>query len=103
MKDLDRRLQELKEALLQIYGRNLFRKHGGVHAAFGEHLVKTGEIDARFHRYLLDAFESGLEADYGVDMVPNEEAATEIIWRAKEFLTEARSYLSAEKSKGAIS
>ena len=33
------------------------RKHGAVHGAFGEHLVRPGTLDARFHRWLLDAFE----------------------------------------------
>lgn len=27
-----------------------FRKHGGVHSAFGEYYVKTGRFDVRFHR-----------------------------------------------------
>jgi uncharacterized protein (UPF0332 family) len=85
------------EALL--YERDLeFRKHGGVHAAFGKHLVKTGELDARFHRYLLEAFESRLEADYGVDIVLAATAAKEIIQRAKEFLAAARLSLETDES-----
>jgi uncharacterized protein (UPF0332 family) len=31
-----------------------FSKHGGVHGAFGEHYVKTGLFDTKFHRWLLD-------------------------------------------------
>ena len=45
-----------------------FSKHSGVHAAFGKHFAKTEELDRKFHRYLLDAFESRLEADYGIDV-----------------------------------
>ena len=30
------------------------RKHGGVHALFGEHFTKTGLMNAKFHRFLLD-------------------------------------------------
>ena len=84
------------EALL--YERGLeFSKHGGVHAAFGKHFVKTGELDARFHRYLLEAFESRLEADYGVDIVLSARAVKEIIQRAKEFLTAARLSLATDE------
>jgi uncharacterized protein (UPF0332 family) len=37
------------EALL--YEKELqFRKHSGVHSAFGEHFAKTGLLDAKFHR-----------------------------------------------------
>jgi uncharacterized protein (UPF0332 family) len=37
------------EALLNE--RNVrFRKHGGVHGAFGEHFVKSGLFDPKFHR-----------------------------------------------------
>ena len=75
-----------------------FRKHGGVHAAFGEHFVKASELHPRFHRYLLEAFETRLEADYGIDMVLGESAVSEIIKRAKEFLEEAERYLRGRKS-----
>ena len=75
-----------------------FRKHGGVHAAFGEHFSKKGELHPRFHRYLLEAFESRLEADYGIDIALGESAVSEIIERAKEFLNEARGYLRKRKS-----
>jgi len=76
-----------------------FRKHGGVHAAFGEHFAKTGELDAKFHRYLLEAFESRLEADYGVDVALSTSAVEEIIQRAKEFLTAVERYLEDEESE----
>jgi len=44
------------EALLFERGLQ-FRKHGAVHGAFGEHLVRSGILDARLHRWLLDAFD----------------------------------------------
>ncbi len=86
------------EALLFEKGLE-FRKHGGVHAAFGEHFAKTDELDARFHRYLLEAFESRLEADYGVDVVLSAGAVNEIIERSKEFLAAARRYLQAGEGR----
>lgn len=75
-----------------------FRKHGGVHAAFGDYFAKTGDLDARFHRYLLEAFESRLEADYGVDVALSTDAVEELIRRAKEFLTAARQHLEPKES-----
>lgn len=55
------------EALL--HERNLeFKKHSGVHAAFGKYFATTGEIDPKFHRWLLEAFEARLDADYGVEL-----------------------------------
>ena len=82
----------LAEALLYEKGLG-FRKHSGVHAAFGERFAKTGEFDVRFHRYLLEAFESRLEADYGVDIVLGADAVNDLIQRAKEFLAATRLYL----------
>jgi uncharacterized protein (UPF0332 family) len=80
------------EALL--FERNLeFSKHSGVHAAFGEHFAKTKQLDPKFHRYLLEAFESRLDADYGVDIVLSHEATKELITRAREFLDTANQYL----------
>lgn len=40
-----------------------FRKHGSVHGAFGREFVKTGLLDAKYHRWLLDAFDKRLQAD----------------------------------------
>ncbi len=72
-----------------------YRKHSGVHAAFGRHFVKTGVLDAKFHRYLLEAFESRLEADYGVDVRLGDSAVKELIRRAEE----TRTYLEAKEGR----
>lgn len=58
----------IAEALLAEKGLRS-RKHGGVQAMFGEYFARTGRIDAKFHRFLLDAFDRGLQADYGFDAV----------------------------------
>ncbi|HWP62853.1 MAG TPA: HEPN domain-containing protein [Candidatus Binatia bacterium] len=50
------------EAILAAKGLR-FAKHGGVHAAFGQHVVKAGEMDPRYHRWLLDAFDRRVSAD----------------------------------------
>ena len=61
------------------------------YALFGEHFAKPGIVNPRFHRILLDAFESRLQADYEADTpVPAEQAAI-FIDHAREFLLEANS------------
>lgn len=73
------------EALLEEKGLR-FRKHGGVHGAFGEHYVKTGIFNAKFHRWLLDAFDQRIEGDYESEIVAIQEDANTLISQAKEFL-----------------
>jgi uncharacterized protein (UPF0332 family) len=54
------------EALLISKGLR-FRKHGSVHAAFGEHFAKSDALDPKFHRWLLDAYDQRILGDYGVE------------------------------------
>lgn len=70
-----------------------FRKHGGVHGAFGEHFVKTGQFDPKYHRWLLEAFNKRVTGDYGVEAVFTIEEASTLIQRATGFLQEARGHL----------
>ncbi|MGH9433549.1 MAG: HEPN domain-containing protein [Terriglobia bacterium] len=82
----------IAEALLSEKGFRS-RKHGGVHALFGEHFAKTGLMDAKFHRFLLDAFDRRLQADYGFDAVIGQAEVTRMIEQAREFLAEAEKFL----------
>ena len=76
-----------------------FRKHSGVHAAYGKHFAKTEELDAKFHRYLLEAFESRIEGDYGVNVDLSDHAVETLIERAWEFLDAASEYLNGEHTQ----
>jgi uncharacterized protein (UPF0332 family) len=80
------------EALLNEKGLR-FRKHGGVHSAFGEHFIKTSLFDAKFHRWLLDAFDRRIESDYGIDVLVIDQDARELIEQAKEFQQAGRAFL----------
>jgi uncharacterized protein (UPF0332 family) len=80
------------EALLNEKGFR-FRKHGGVHGAFGEHFIKTGEFDQKYHRWLLQAFERRVTGDYGVEADITLEEVTLMIEQAHEFLQKTRRYL----------
>ena len=81
------------EALLNEKGLQ-FSKHGGVHGAFGEHFIKTGLLDPKFHRWLLDAFDQRIEGDYGVEIVAVPQDVIEMISQAREFLQSAKHLLS---------
>jgi uncharacterized protein (UPF0332 family) len=70
------------------------RKHSGVIALFGESFAKTGSMDAKYHRWLLDAFDKRILADYGVDAVLTRDDAAQMIAQAREFLGAAIHLLS---------
>jgi uncharacterized protein len=82
----------IAEALLTEKGLK-FSKHSGVHAAFGEQFAKTNILDAKYHRWLMDAFDKRLVGDYGVDASIENDVASEMISQAQEFLEAARVYL----------
>ncbi|NOT01119.1 MAG: HEPN domain-containing protein [Phycisphaerales bacterium] len=84
------------EALLFERGLT-FRKHSGVHTAFGEHFAKSGAMDSRFHRHLLDAFDKRLQADYGFEAVLDVEDVDAMIAHAGEFLATARAFFERSK------
>ncbi len=83
----------LAEALLNERGLH-FRKHSGVHAAFGECLAKSGVLDQKFHRWLLDAFDKRILGDYEVEGVVTEEDAVAVIGHAREFLNAVMQFLA---------
>jgi uncharacterized protein (UPF0332 family) len=64
-----------------------FRKHSGVHAAFGEYLAKPGLLDPKLHRWLLNAFDKRILGDYSYEMDVDETAARDMIDQAREFVS----------------
>jgi uncharacterized protein (UPF0332 family) len=69
------------------------RKHSGVHAAFGENFAKTGILDLKYHRWLLDAFDKRIQADYGVEALMTKEDVERMMEQAQEFLNASRKAL----------
>lgn len=57
-----------------------------MHTAFGKHFARSGEIDPKYHRWLLEAFTARIAGDYGVDMVLEAGEVEETIRRAEAFL-----------------
>jgi uncharacterized protein (UPF0332 family) len=64
-----------------------------VHGAFAKHFIASGLMDARFHRWLLDAFDQRVLGDYGPDVVVTQEGAARMLDQAREFVAAARRLL----------
>lgn len=81
------------EALLFSEGSS-YSRHSQVVAQFGRRFAKTGELDARYHRLLIEAFELRQAADYSAAPgTISREDAEHTIREGKEFLAAAREYL----------
>ena len=63
--------------------------------ALGEHFVRTGLLEPKFHRWLLDAFDKRIQADYGVEAPVTPEDVAQLIEQAREFEHHARRLLGA--------
>jgi uncharacterized protein (UPF0332 family) len=85
------------EALLTDKGLR-YRKHSGVHAAYGKLFAKSGDMDSKYHAWLLEAFDRRITGDYDVESATTEEEVEELITRAREFLQVARNLLTAGKA-----
>jgi len=70
-----------------------FGQHGQVIGAYGLHFAKTKELDPKFHRWLVDAFDVRVSGDYEVDTGISMTIVADMINQAREFLEAARKYL----------
>lgn len=61
-----------------------YRKHGSVHAAYGQHFAKTRLLDPKYHRWLLDAFDERLRSDDDADVAFEPESVSTWIQQAKD-------------------
>lgn len=80
------------QAFLLVDGLT-FSKHSGVIAAFGQHFARTGRVPVEFHRHLIEAAEERNISDY--DLEPNLTLADaeKQVFRAEQFINQARSSL----------
>lgn len=81
------------QALLAERGER-FRKHSGVHSVFGERFAKTGVLDPKFHRWLLDAFDRRILGDYDLEFTASADEVREMVRQAQEFRAAATAYLT---------
>jgi uncharacterized protein (UPF0332 family) len=80
------------EALLGAGGLS-FSSHRGVISAFGQHFAKTGELEARFHRLLIEAFEKRQMGDYLTETPFTLAEVEELLENAHDFLSAAKERL----------
>ena len=83
----------LAEAFLISEGLS-FSKHSAVISKFGERFAKTNRLPSEYHRYLIEAEQSRIRADYDAAFNPTEVEANENIERAIMFLELANQYLT---------
>ena len=81
-------------ALLRPRDRT-YRGHSGVHSAFGRCFAKTAELDPKFHRWLLDAFDDRIRGDYDADALFEQEPVALRVDQAEEFIAEPRRFLES--------
>jgi len=81
----------LAEAMLLVEGQR-FSKHSAVSAAFGYEFARTGRVDPKFHKYLLEGFTDRNLADYTTNISADEKTRECIEW-AREFLAMAEDWL----------
>lgn len=71
-----------------------FSKHGNVHGAFGEHYVKTGIFDKKYHKWFLEAFSRRIASDYDASAKFQSSSVKTLIDQAWDFLQAAKTYLA---------
>jgi uncharacterized protein (UPF0332 family) len=77
------------EALLLDRGLS-FSSHSAVIAFFGKEFAKSGLMDVKFHRYLIDAQDLRNVGDYGIGPPVSPKQAREILAWAEEFIAAAK-------------
>ena len=71
-----------------------YSKHSAVISAFGREFSKTGILDPKFHRRLIDGQDLRNAGDYGIDThVAQKDAESVCAW-AGELIEAAETYLS---------
>jgi len=81
------------EALLAVVGQS-YSKHSGVISAFGREYAKTGKLDSKFHRWLIDAQDFRNIGDYGLEAHITKDDANLVCDWAQEFIESAEDFLT---------
>jgi len=82
-----------------LLGRQLeFSGHAGVISAFGREFSKTGLVPPEYHRFLIDAQDRRLMADYETGVEVAKDKAQEVIAHARQFVDLAEKMLGTPGS-----
>lgn len=76
------------EALLAGIGL-AYSSHGAVIGGFGREFIKTGKLNSKFHRWLIDAQDIRNMGDYGIGREVSWEQSEEVIAQSREFIEAA--------------
>ena len=82
-------------ALLAHLGQS-YNKHAGVISAFGREYAKSGRLDPKFHRWLIDAQDFRNIGDYGIEAGVSGEQANLVCEWAREFIEAAERLLGED-------
>ena len=77
-----------------------YSKHSAVISAFGREYAKTGKLDAKFHRWLIDAQDFRNIGDYGLQSHVSEKQARNVQTWAWDFLQAAEKFLRENLGAG---
>ena len=73
-----------------------FSKHGDVIGAYGKEFSKTKLLDQKFHRWLIEGFDTRLIGDYHVDTKIEMDTIANMINQVGEFYEAALRYLEKQ-------
>lgn len=85
------------EALLASLGQS-YSTHGALQAAYGREFARTGKLDPKFHRWLIDAQGFRNLGDYAIGANIDPSKAQEVCEWAREFVRAAETYLDMPPS-----
>jgi len=83
------------EALLLSLGIET-SSHSAAQAAFGQQFAKTGRLDTKLHRYLLNAYDKRITADYDVTVKLRTDEVQALVAQAEEFVAAAEHHLASD-------
>ncbi len=73
-----------------------FSKHSAVKAEFARAYIKTGRIDAKWHKFYQKLFDDRQEGDYIPTAVFDKPSVSERLTQAREFVSVIRNIVAAE-------
>lgn len=73
-----------------------FSKHSAVKAELARSYIKTGKVDAKWHKFYQKLFDDRQEGDYIPTVVFDKLSVSERLTQAKEFVNVMRSIIAAE-------
>jgi uncharacterized protein (UPF0332 family) len=82
----------IAEAMLMQLGHS-YSRHSAVISAFGREYAKTGIMDSKYHRWLIDAQDFRNIGDYGIDDHISEDDANSVCDWASEFIEQSEGFL----------